>query len=167
MGFDASSISDGKGFFDQCLCVRCPPGTEKDLGSNWFVAVNPVWNIKNCRDSTCWSEVIFKLAGRSFTPFVKKWNYYQQLVGIPWPSVGYWALYCIMCLPFKWNNSWIFRINLPLFFHRRPSYYIYIYIYIYMFLPCRPFVAITTLSTGLVGVEVTSVSWHGQLTVGV
>ena len=28
-----------------------------------------------------------------------------------------------------------------------------------MFLSCRPFVAITTLSTGLVGVEVTSVSW--------
>ena len=27
-----------------------------------------------------------------------------------------------------------------------------------------PFVAITTLSTGLVGVEVTSVSWLGQLT---
>ena len=34
-----------------------------------------------------------------------------------------------------------------------------------MFLSCRPFVAITTLSTGLVGVEVTSVSWLGQLTV--
>ena len=30
---------------------------------------------------------------------------------------------------------------------------------------CRPFVVITTLSTGLVGVEVTSVSWLGQLTV--
>ena len=28
-----------------------------------------------------------------------------------------------------------------------------------MFLSCRPFVVITTLSTGLVGVEVTSVSW--------
>ena len=36
-----------------------------------------------------------------------------------------------------------------------------------MFLSCRPFVAITTLTTGLVGVEVTSVSWLGQLTVGV
>ena len=33
-----------------------------------------------------------------------------------------------------------------------------------MFLFCRPFVVITTLSTGLVGVEVTSVSWFGQLT---
>ena len=32
-----------------------------------------------------------------------------------------------------------------------------------MFLSCRPFV-ITTLSTGLVDVEVTSVSWLGQLT---
>ena len=38
---------------------------------------------------------------------------------------------------------------------------------IFVFLSCRPFVAITTLSTGLVGVEVTSVSWLGQLTVGV
>jgi len=36
-----------------------------------------------------------------------------------------------------------------------------------LFLSCRPFVVITTLSTGLVGVEVTSVSWLGQLTVGV
>ena len=35
---------------------------------------------------------------------------------------------------------------------------------IFMFLSCRPFVAITTLSTGLVSVEVTSVSWLGQLT---
>ena len=32
-----------------------------------------------------------------------------------------------------------------------------------MFLSCRPFDVITTLSTGLVGVEVTSVSWFGQL----
>ena len=38
---------------------------------------------------------------------------------------------------------------------------------VYLFLSCRPFVVITTLSTGLVGVEVTSVSWLGQLTVGV
>ena len=36
-----------------------------------------------------------------------------------------------------------------------------------MFLSCRPFVVITTLSTGLVGVEVTSVSWLGQLTVSI
>ena len=36
-----------------------------------------------------------------------------------------------------------------------------------LFLSCRPFVVITTLSTSLVGVEVTSVSWLGQLTVGV
>ena len=33
-----------------------------------------------------------------------------------------------------------------------------------MFLYCSPFVVITTLSTGLVGVEVTSVSWLEQLT---
>ena len=38
---------------------------------------------------------------------------------------------------------------------------------IFVCLSCRPFVVITTLSTGLVGVEVTSVSWLGQLTVGV
>ena len=36
-----------------------------------------------------------------------------------------------------------------------------------MFLSCRPFVVNTTFSTGLVGVVVTSVSWLGQLTVGV
>ena len=38
---------------------------------------------------------------------------------------------------------------------------------VYLFLSCRPLVVITTLSTGLVGVEITSVSWLGQLTVGV
>ena len=43
------------------------------------------------------------------------------------------------------------RINLPLFSTVLPSS-------IFMFLSCRPFVVITTL-TGLVGVEVTSVSW--------
>ena len=52
------------------------------------------------------------------------------------------------------------RINLPLFST-------VVLAIIYMFLSCRSFVAITTLSTGLVGVEVTSVSWLGQLTVGV
>ena len=31
-----------------------------------------------------------------------------------------------------------------------------------LFLSCRPFVVNTTFSTGLVGVEVTSVSWLGQ-----
>ena len=38
---------------------------------------------------------------------------------------------------------------------------------IFLFLSCRPFVFNTTFSTGLVGVEVSSVSWLGQLTVGV
>ena len=52
------------------------------------------------------------------------------------------------------------RINLPSFSTVVPSD-------ICMLLSCRPFVAITTLSTGLVGVEVISVSWLGQLTVGV
>ena len=56
-------------------------------------------------------------------------------------------------------NAYV-RINLPLFFTVVPDS-------IFMFLSCRPFVAITTLSPGLVGVEVTSVSWLGQLTVGV
>ena len=36
-----------------------------------------------------------------------------------------------------------------------------------LFLSCRSFVVIATLLTGLVGVEVTCVSWLGQLTVGV
>ena len=48
-------------------------------------------------------------------------------------------------------NKMIFRINLPLFSTVVPAI-------IFMFLSCRPFVAITTLSTGLVGVEVTSTS---------
>ena len=52
------------------------------------------------------------------------------------------------------------RINLPLFSTVIPAV-------IFVFLSCRPFVAITTLSTGFVGVEVTSVSWLEQLTVGV
>ena len=43
------------------------------------------------------------------------------------------------------------KINLPLFSTVVPAI-------IFVFLSCRPFVAITTLSTGLVGVEVTSVS---------
>ena len=51
------------------------------------------------------------------------------------------------------------RINLPLFSTVFPSN-------ICMFLSCRSFVVMTTLSTGLVGVEVTSVSWLGQLKVG-
>ena len=42
--------------------------------------------------------------------------------------------------------SWGRRINLPLFSTVVPAI-------IFMFLSCRPFVAITTLSTGLVGVE--------------
>ena len=51
-------------------------------------------------------------------------------------------------------------VNLPLFSTVVPSN-------ICMFLSCRPFVVITTLSTGLVDVEITSVSWLGQLTVGI
>ena len=59
-----------------------------------------------------------------------------------------------------WKSVIDVRINLPLFSTVVPSS-------IFIFLSCRPFVVITTLSTGLVGVEVTSVSWLGQLTVGV
>ena len=55
---------------------------------------------------------------------------------------------------------YLLRINLPLYSTVVPSS-------IFMFLSCRPFVVITTLSTGFVGVEVTSVSWLRQLTVGV
>ena len=43
------------------------------------------------------------------------------------------------------------RINLPLFSTVVPAI-------IFMFLSCRPFVAITTLSTGFVGVEETEVT---------
>ena len=35
----------------------------------------------------------------------------------------------------------------------------------FVFLSCRPFVVNTIFLTGLVGVEVSSVSWLGQLTV--
>jgi hypothetical protein len=52
---------------------------------------------------------------------------------------------------------YLFRINLPLFSTVLPSNSRF-------FLSCRPFVVIT-FSTGLVDVEVTSVSWLGQLTV--
>ena len=38
---------------------------------------------------------------------------------------------------------------------------------IFVFLSCRPFVVNITFSIGLMGVEVFSVSWFGQLTVGV
>jgi hypothetical protein len=50
-------------------------------------------------------------------------------------------------------STYKLRINLPLFSTVVPSN-------ICMFLSCRPFVVIT-LSTGLGGVEVTSVSWLG------
>ena len=51
----------------------------------------------------------------------------------------------------------LIRINLPLFSTVVPAI-------IFVLLSCRPFVAITTLSTGLVGVEVTSVSCPSQET---
>ena len=49
----------------------------------------------------------------------------------------------------------IVRINLPLFSTVLPFNS-------GLFLSCRPFVVITTFSTGLGGVEVTSVSWLGS-----
>ena len=66
-------------------------------------------------------------------------------------------LHSFYCLP---TIVSVIKINLPLFSTVVPSI-------ICMFVSYRPFVVITTLSTGLVGVEVTSVSWLGQLTVGV
>ena len=63
---------------------------------------------------------------------------------------------CYLENTLKWRTD---RINLPLFSTVVPAC-------VFMFLSCRPFVAITTLSKGLVGVEVTSVSWLGQLTGG-
>ena len=57
-------------------------------------------------------------------------------------------------------NPLAVSITVPLFSTVVPSS-------IFMFLSCRPIVVITTLSTGLVGVEITSASWLGQLTVGV
>ena len=47
----------------------------------------------------------------------------------------------------RWSFEKGLRINLPVFSNVVPAI-------ILMFLSCRPFVAITTLSTGLVGVEV-------------
>ena len=80
----------------------------------------------------------------------------------------YWVIFNYICRKnlkiekrFKVYLAWYkLRINLTLFSTVVSAS-------IFMFLSCRPFVAITTLSTGLVGVEVTSVSWLGQLTVGV
>ena len=59
---------------------------------------------------------------------------------------------------YKKLTFFLIRINLPLFFTVVPAV-------IFVVLSCRPFVAITTLSTGFVGVEVTSSSWLEQLTV--
>ena len=74
----------------------------------------------------------------------------------------YACMYVCMYIGYACTYVLVFmyvRINLPLFSTVVPSI-------ICMFLSCRPFV-VTTLSTGLVGVEVTSVSWLGQLTAGV
>ena len=55
-----------------------------------------------------------------------------------------------------------FRINLLFYLIFPPSSHP-----TFVFLSCRPFVVKTTFSAGLVGVEVSSTSWLGQLTVGV
>ena len=62
---------------------------------------------------------------------------------------------------FKYLDSLLIlvRINLPLFSTVLPSNS-------RLFLPFRPLIVIT-FSIGLVSIEVTSVSWLGQLTVGV
>ena len=80
----------------------------------------------------------------------------------------YWNCLYIQDSPYSHSTDYFsscrhfinIKINLPLFSTVFPSNSL-------LFLSCRPFVVITTLSTGLVGVEVTSVSWLGQLTVGV
>ena len=58
------------------------------------------------------------------------------------------------------SQGMVVRINLALFSTVLPPNS-------RLFLSCRPFAVITTFSTGLVDVEVNSVSWLGQLTVGV
>ena len=77
------------------------------------------------------------------------------------------------------EKKWGLKINLEKTFYMGcgPEAKEFIYCFTYfspvipsntcVFLSCRPFVVNTTCSTGLVGVEVSSVSWLGQLTVGV
>ena len=78
----------------------------------------------------------------------------------PLQLTGRWQYEGIMSLALRSVKSIVDflkgRINLPLFSTVVPAI-------TFVFLSCRLFVAITTLSTGLVGVEVTSISWLGQL----
>ena len=71
-------------------------------------------------------------------------------------EVGVYKIFCLIQLCIVISKQLV-RINLPLFSTVVPSS-------IYIYINFRPFVVITTLSTGLVGVEVTSVSWLGLLT---
>ena len=66
-------------------------------------------------------------------------------------SLQFWHLSCYIenKVVDQFTRSYV-RINLPLFSTVVPAV-------IFVVLSCRPFVAITTLSTGFVGVEVTSV----------
>ena len=86
----------------------------------------------------------------------------QDMRGLP---IAYVFLYVSVLLNtmfmhrweyFSWNNLLFYLF----FFTVVPSNSC-------VFLSCRPFVVNTTFSTGLVGVEVCSVSWLGQLTVEV
>ena len=64
------------------------------------------------------------------------------------------------------NNKVIVAITLELMYCFTFIFPPYFHLTVCMFLSCRPFI-VNTFSTGLVGVEVTSVSWLGKLTVGV
>ena len=66
--------------------------------------------------------------------------------------------YVIITFKYVFAPMGRFQLELIYLFFHRPS------IKKLLFLSCRPFVVITTLSTGLVGVEVNSVSWLGQET---
>ena len=87
-----------------------------------------------------------------FFRIISTWNYlvFRVVLLLLWNNPNRLPVGLIFLLLF------LVRINLPLFSTVVPSN-------ICMFLSCRPFVVITLL-TGLVGVEVTSVSWLGQLT---
>ena len=71
-------------------------------------------------------------------------------------NVSYVHHHTLKSMCTKFHDDWLNILLLHLYFSPRPILYMYV-------LSCRPFVVITTLSIGLVGVEVTSVFWLGQL----
>ena len=81
----------------------------------------------------------------SYCSIIKQNSYCSIIKHNSYCSI-YWTQLILLNILSTIHN--LVRINLPLFFTVVPSN-------ICMFLSCRPFVVITTLSTGLVGVEVT------------